>query len=106
MAIESDGTPEFAAVKQGGEGLTAFRLPEYVRTTHGPEGGTVLDIHNGQLFRLNVVGSRILELLKQGLGVSDIAHHLALAYGIECTTAEDDVCEFIRTLRNHRLLTP
>ena len=37
-----------------------------VRSTHGQDGAIVLDVRQGQMFNLNFVGSRILELLKAG----------------------------------------
>ena len=43
-----------------------FRLSEQVRSTHNQDGAVVLDILHGQMFRLNLVGSRMLELLKGG----------------------------------------
>ena len=38
-----------------------FRLSEQVRSTHNQDGAVVLDILHGQMFRLNLVGSRMLE---------------------------------------------
>ena len=42
------------------------RVSDTVRSTHGQDGAIVLDIRHGQMFNLNFVGSRILELLKDG----------------------------------------
>jgi hypothetical protein len=81
------------------------RVSENVRSTHNQDGGIVLDILHGQMFRLNFVGSRILELLKQGCTPPEIAEQLARRFGVDRATAEADVCEFIGTLEKHHLLT-
>jgi hypothetical protein len=81
------------------------RIAESVRSTHSQDGGIVLDILHGQMFRLNFVGSRILELLKQGCANSEITEQLVCEFAIDQATAETDVREFIETLEKHHLLT-
>jgi Coenzyme PQQ synthesis protein D (PqqD) len=81
------------------------RVRDSIRSTHNQDGGIVLDILHGQMFRLNLVGSRILELLKQGSAEPEIAEQLAREFGIDRTTAEADVCEFVEILEKHHLLT-
>jgi len=81
------------------------RVAEYVRSTHSKDGGTVLDILHGQMFRLNFVGSKILELLEQGSAELEIAEQLAREFGIDRARAEMDVREFVETLEKHDLLT-
>jgi hypothetical protein len=83
----------------------AFRVSEHVRATHGADGAIVLDILHGQMFRLNFVASRILELLKQGSTEAEISEHLGREFGIDGTTADADVREFFETLEKHHLLT-
>jgi hypothetical protein len=82
-----------------------MRVTESVRSTHSQDGGIVLDILHGQIFRLNFVGSRILQLLKQGSAELEIAEQLACDFGIDRATAEADVHEFVQTLEKHHLLT-
>lgn len=82
-----------------------MRVAENVRSTHSQDGGIVLDILHGQMFRLNFVGSKILELLKQGCVETEIAEQLAREFGIDRATAEADVREFVETLVKHHLLT-
>lgn len=81
------------------------RVPEHVRATHGADGAIVLNILHGQMFRLNFIGSRILELLKQGLEAPEIAEELACEFGIERVAAEADVREFLEALEKRHLLT-
>lgn len=80
------------------------RVGEHVRSTHSQDGGIVLDVLHGQMFRLNFVGSTILELLKQGRTESEITGQLVRDFGIEPTSAETDVREFLETLEKHHLL--
>lgn len=81
------------------------RIPEHVRIAHYSDGATVLDIDHGQVFRLNFVGSRILELLNFGLAGPEIVENLTSEFGIEQRRAEADLREFIETLENYHLLT-
>jgi Coenzyme PQQ synthesis protein D (PqqD) len=82
-----------------------LKLSGQIRSTHNRDGAIVLDILHGEMFRLNFVGSRILELLKQGSGEPEIAGQLAREFGIDRATAEADVHEFLETLEKHHLLT-
>jgi PqqD family protein of HPr-rel-A system len=87
-----------------GAGFKIVRVAENVRSTHSQDGGIVLDILHGQMFRLNFVGSRILELLKQGSAEPEIAEQLAREFGIDRAAAEADVRQFVETLEKHHLL--
>lgn len=106
--LSDDGTGNVCGIRANrklGEGFKTVRVAENVRSTHSQDGGIVLDILHGQMFRLNFVGSRILELLKQGSSEPEIAEQLAREFGIERATAEADVREFVETLEKHHLLT-
>jgi hypothetical protein len=80
------------------------KIADNVRSSHNQDGGVVLDILHGEMFRLNYVGSKILELLKQGYAEPEIAAHLAREFGIDRSTAETDVQDFVETLQKHHLL--
>ena len=81
-----------------------MKLSEHVRSTHSQDGAVVLDILHGQMFRLNLVASQILELLKQGRTEREIVEHLSQEFGIEREILATDVCEFVEQLRQHHLL--
>jgi len=104
MAMNSDPALDRAPAEPGRQKQNVFRVPEHVRTAHGSDGATVLDIHNGQMFRLNFEGSMILELSQQGMGQPEIAEQLAREFRIERATAEADVREFVESLEQHHLL--
>jgi Coenzyme PQQ synthesis protein D (PqqD) len=82
----------------------AMKLPEHVRSTHGQDGGVVLDILHGQMYSLNLVGSRMLELLKQGQTEPQIAERLSQEFGVGREIVASDLHEFLAHLQSHHLL--
>jgi hypothetical protein len=81
-----------------------YRVAESVRSKHTQDGASVLDVRQGDMFTLNVVGSRVLELLTGGAAESAIADEISRQFDVSRETAEHDVQEFIGTLRDHRIL--
>jgi hypothetical protein len=83
-----------------------FRISNNVRRTQTQDGSVLLDIHHGQMFCLNLVGSKILELLERGYDENRIAEEVSKAYGVARDIASGDVHEFLDSLRRHHLLQP
>lgn len=81
-----------------------YRVSESVRSTHSRDGSVVLDVSQGQLFNLNVVGSRILELLKQGSPENEIAETVSREFNQNIETVRGDLTEFMETLKSLKLL--
>jgi hypothetical protein len=81
-----------------------YRVSDTVRSTHGQDGAIVLDIRQGQMFNLNFVGSRILELLKNGTDESAIVDRISHEFDVSRVVAERDVREFIDALKEHKLV--
>lgn len=81
-----------------------YRVSDAVRTTHSQDGGIVLDTERGQMFDLNPVGSRILELLKSGSSESEIVDCVSSEFIARRDLVESDVREFMQALRDHRLI--
>ena len=81
-----------------------YRISESVRSTHGQDGAVVLDIQQGQMFNLNLVGSQILELLKTGATESTIVEEISQKFEVSRELAESDVREFIENLNHLHLL--
>ena len=79
-------------------------LSEHVRSTHSQDGAVVLDIRAGQMFRLNVVGSRMLELLKQGMTEAQIADAISRDSGAPREIVATDLREFLLHLERNHLL--
>ena len=85
-------------------GLPMYRVAEGIRSTHGRDGAIVLDVRQGQMFNLNFVGSRILELLETGATDAAIVGEISQKFGVSMDVAESDVREFIESLKQHHLL--
>ena len=81
-----------------------YRVSDTVRSTHGQDGAIVLDIRQGQMFNLNFVGSRILQLLRNGSAQPEIVDEIVREFGISRHLAENDVDVFLQTLRKYRLV--
>jgi Coenzyme PQQ synthesis protein D (PqqD) len=86
------------------EVTTVIRISESIRNTHSQDGGVVLDIRHGRMYGLNLVGSRILELLKQDYQEAQIAEEISRQFGISLETATSDVREFLESLDKHGLI--
>ena len=81
-----------------------YRVSNTVRSTHNQDGAIVLDVRQGQMFNLNFVGSRILELLKSGSTESEIVDEIGREFGVGRELAENDVREFLRNLEKCQLV--
>ena len=77
-----------------------YRVSNTVRSTHNQDGAIVLDVRQGQMFNLNFVGSRILELLKSGSTESAIVNQISREFGVGRDLAEKDVGQFLQSLKN------
>jgi len=80
------------------------RVSDTVRSTHGQDGAVALDIRQGQMFNLNFVGSRILELLKDGSTQPEIIGEIVREFGVSRQLAESDIQHFLQSLRKYRLV--
>ena len=81
-----------------------FKIADTVRRTQTQDGGILLDIHHGQMFSLNLVGAKILELLDGGFDEAQIAVQVSQAYAMDLETVRADVHEFLETLNKHHIL--
>lgn len=81
-----------------------YRVSNTVRSTHNQDGAIVLDVQQGQMFNVNFVGSRILELLKNGFNESAIVDEVSREFDISRDLAENDVREFLEALKKCHLV--
>jgi hypothetical protein len=81
-----------------------FKISDTIRRTQTDDGGVLLDILHGQVFSLNVVGSKIVELLEKGFDETQIADQVSGAYATDIETVRADVREFIEVLNKHHIL--
>lgn len=86
-------------------GEPMYQVSEGVRSTHGHDGAIVLDVQQGQMFNLNRVGSRMFELLEVGSAEPEIVDAISQEFSVSREMVEDDVREFIGTLKKNRLVT-
>ncbi len=80
------------------------KVSDSIRSTHGQDGAIVLDIAQGKIFRLNRVGSRVLESLETGTSENEIANRISREFGVSHDIAENDTQEFIQQLQRTGLL--
>jgi Coenzyme PQQ synthesis protein D (PqqD) len=80
------------------------KVSDSIRSTHGQDGAIVLDITQGKIYRLNLVGSRVLESLETGTNEPDIADRISREFGVSYEVAESDTREFIQQLQRMGLL--
>lgn len=81
-----------------------YRVRDSVRSTHGQDGAVVLDIAQGKIYRLNRVGSKVLESLETSTSEAEIADRVTREFGVSHDIAESDTHEFIRQLQRIGLL--
>jgi hypothetical protein len=83
-----------------------YKVSGGLRSTRNEDGGIVLDIERGQIFRLNPVGALVLESLGKGRAETEIAKDITLEYGISEEEAVVDVRDFLQSLERHKLVRP
>ena len=81
-----------------------LKIAEGVRSTHGRDGAVVLNIRHGQMFTLNLVGSKILEMLERNCPETQMVEEISHKFRIRRDIVERDVREFLECLEKHRLL--
>ncbi len=83
-----------------------FKISDHVRSTQTQDASILLNVHHGQMFCLNLVGSKILELLARGYDETRIAEEISNSYGVDRDIAGGDVREFLDALYRHHILQP
>ena len=81
-----------------------MKIADGVRSTHDRDGAVILDIHHGQMFTLNLVGSKILEMLERGCPEAQMVEEISRKFRIRPEIVERDVREFLECLEKHRLV--
>ena len=81
-----------------------YSVSAAVRSIYNEDGGILLDIVHGQMFRLNPIGVLILKLIAAGLEEAEIAKEVAGRCNVKQETVEADVSEFLTLLLQRNLL--
>ena len=82
----------------------SYRVSASLRSTHGQDGAVVLDVSQGRMFSLNRVGARMLELMKSGASESEIVVTIVREFEAKTETVEEDLRDFMATLKRHSLI--
>jgi hypothetical protein len=81
-----------------------IRLSTHIRTVNSPDGGALLDLRQGRMYRVNGVGSIVLELLTAGNSEDVVAREISERCDIARDTALADVRDFVASLRQNGLV--
>jgi hypothetical protein len=81
-----------------------FSISSTIRSTVTPDGAVLLDLRRGQMFCVNGIGSKILELLSTGSDEEQMAAQVSAADGVDINQVRADVHEFLEALRQHHIL--
>ncbi|MGH9511453.1 MAG: PqqD family protein [Terriglobales bacterium] len=81
-----------------------YEVSTGVRSTRNEDGGIVLDIDQGKIFRLNEIGALILERVRQRQAKTQIVMEVSREFKISAQRVEVDVTEFLESLQRWGLL--
>ena len=81
-------------------------LPNSIRRAANADGGVVLDLRRGTMFRVNPLGAKVLDLLDQGESPTQIAEKLSTEFNVPLHDIRADVEEFVKSLKIHGVLCP
>ena len=82
-----------------------YRVSDTLRTTHSQDGAILLDVQQGQIFNLNLVGSKILELIENGETESNIVNVISREFNASREVVRNDVRQFIESLEKRKLVS-
>ncbi len=81
-----------------------YKVSQGIRSTHGQDGAIVLVIGTGRVLWLNTAGALILRRLQEGATEPQIVNELKDCFGVSISIAVADVCEFLKTLEQMRVV--
>jgi hypothetical protein len=79
-------------------------ISQTIRSTETPDGAILLDVRRGQIFGVNLIGAKILLLLREGSDERQIAAAVSVGSGEPIDTVSTDVRDFLETLRQQSIL--
>jgi hypothetical protein len=83
---------------------TMLTISTSVRMTKSQDGGILLDVEEGNIFSLNPVATRIVELLGEGHDEFSLARTLSREFSVREEIVKRDVDDFLSRLRQQRLI--
>ena len=82
-----------------------LRLAKNLRSVTNADGGVVLDLGRGQIFRCNATGAVVLEILGRGETEEGVVREVSHRCQVDAALISADVHEFLVSLRSHALLS-
>jgi hypothetical protein len=79
-------------------------ISKSVRLTKSADGGVLLDVERGEIFTLNPVGARIVEILREGQDERSLASTLSREFSVPEEAVKRDIVGFLCTLREECLI--
>lgn len=76
-----------------------FKKKIQLKITEQENGAVVFDKTHGIYFQTNSVGTCILKMISESKSVNEIIDEIAVKFKIEKKQSEEDVTEFIETLK-------
>ena len=86
-------------------GYPMLRLAKNLRSVTNADGGVVLDLGRGQIFRCNATGAVVLEILARGETEEGVVREVTRRCHADVALVSADVHEFLISLRSHALLS-
>jgi hypothetical protein len=75
-----------------------------IRRASGPEGAIVLHVRRGTMFRVNLMGSKILDLLEQRFSPAEIAERISAEFNVSLEVVQNDLGPFLQSLGTHGVI--
>lgn len=79
-------------------------LAKDTRRVSSADGAIVLHLRRGMMFRVNPMGSKILDLLAQGTSLPRIAEQLSTEFGVALGLVQADIKDFMACLQHHGVI--
>jgi hypothetical protein len=81
-----------------------YELSTGVRSTRNDDGGIILDLSHGKIFRLNGIGAFIFERIRDRQNETEIIAEVSHTYGIPNRIIHSDVTDFLKSLERQGLV--
>lgn len=82
-----------------------LRLSKNLRSVSNTDGGVILDLGRGRMFRCNATAALVLEMLARGENEERIIREVSRRCEVEPALVSADVHEFLASLESHALLS-
>lgn len=83
----------------------AFAISDQANNCRVGEETVILDARSGTYFGLDPVGSRIWNLIGQGLLPREACSRIAEEFGVPCNQVENDARSFLEDLEKHGIIS-